>query len=62
MTAVFLVFIVLLTLALAAMVVMLKVKQINEELSIAVIFLILALISGFLLGSYLKSIRNETGI
>jgi hypothetical protein len=55
-TPVFLVFIILMALALAAMVVMLKLKGISEDLSVAVIFTILAVISLVILYGFLKAI------
>ncbi len=52
-----LVFIIILTLALAAMVLTAKARGINEDASIALIFMILALISAILLFVYIKSLR-----
>ncbi|MBN1273932.1 MAG: hypothetical protein JXB26_16835 [Candidatus Aminicenantes bacterium] len=44
--------------ALAAMVVMLKVKNISEDASISVIFVVLAAISISLLGFFLKNLEK----
>ena len=54
---VFLVFFIILTIALVAMVVMLKVKGISDDISAAVIFVLLSVISFFFLGSYLRKLR-----
>lgn len=55
LTPIFLIFFILLAIALVAMVIMSKVKGISEDLSIAVIFMILALSSGIFLYKFLNS-------
>lgn len=52
-----LVFIILMALALFSMVIMLHVKGISEDLSTSVIFIILALISGFLFIGFMRAIE-----
>lgn len=56
---IFLVFILLLGMALIAMGIMLKVKGISEDLSIAVIFSILAIINFILLFIFIKAIKPQ---
>lgn len=53
-----LVFIIILAIALAAMVIMLKIKGISEESSIAGVFLILALLSSVILFLFLKKLKG----
>ncbi len=60
-TPIFLVFIILLAMALVAMVIMLKIKGISEDLSIGVIFIILAIISLIILSVFLKKIKMPQG-
>ncbi len=55
-----LVFIITLTIALAAMVIMTRIKGISEDMSIAFIFLIMALISMFFLRSFMGRLRKDT--
>lgn len=58
----FLVFTVILALALAGMAVMLKVKNISDDLTVAGIFLVLALISTIFLLIFLKRMNNTKNI
>ena len=53
-----LVFVVIMAIALVGMVVMLKVKGISEDISIAAIFMVLALISAILLWVFIKNFRT----
>ncbi|WP_296823731.1 hypothetical protein, partial [Sulfurovum sp.] len=55
---VFLVFTIILTIALIAMVIMLKIKGINDETSVAGIFIILTIISSVLLTLFFKNIKK----
>ena len=57
LTPVLMVFVVILAVALAAMVVMLKIKNISEDLSIAAIFIVLALISTAFLYVFLRPMK-----
>ena len=52
-----LVFIIILTIALAAMVIMTRIKGISEDVSIAVIFIILSVISIAFLWAFLRKIK-----
>jgi hypothetical protein len=54
---IFLVFIILLAMALIAMVFMLQIKGISEESSLAAIFVMLALISGIFLSGFMKAMK-----
>jgi len=54
-----LVFLIVLTIALAAMVVMTRIKCISEDISIAVIFLVISLASGLFLWFYLKALKTD---
>lgn len=56
---IFLVFIIILTIALAGMVIMSRFKGITEDISIAVIFIVLAVISSFFLWMFLRRIRQS---
>ena len=58
LTPAFLVFIIILTISLIAMVIMLKIKGINDETAVAGIFIILAIISTILLSLFMKSINK----
>lgn len=57
-----LVAIIILTIALAAMMIMLKTKGISEDSSIAVVFVILALLSGIILFLFLKKLKRSDGL
>ena len=57
-TPVFLVFIIILAIALIGMVLMLKLKGLNDDISISVIFSLLAIISSIFLIKFFKSIKN----
>lgn len=54
-----LVFIIVLTIALSAMVIMTRIKGISDDMSIALIFIILALVSIFFLRSFMGRINKE---
>jgi hypothetical protein len=54
-----LVFTVVLAIALAGMVVMSKAKGVSEDISIAAIFIVLAVISGIFLETFLKRLKNR---
>jgi hypothetical protein len=60
-TPIFLIFIILLAMALIAMVIMLKIKGISEDLSIAVIFIILAIISLIIFYVFMKKLNIYRG-
>jgi len=57
-TPVFLVFIIILTIALAAMVIVVQQRGISDEGSVAGIFIFLAMISSFFLGLFLRRLEN----
>ena len=57
-TPVFLVFIIILAIALIGMVLMLKLKGLNNDISVSIIFSLLAIISSIFLIKYFKSIKN----
>ncbi len=57
-TPVFLVFIIILAIALIGMVIMLKIKGLNDDISVSVIFSLLAVISSVFLIKYFKAIKN----
>ncbi len=59
MTPVFLVFIILLALALAAMVLSVRLQGLSEDASVAVIFAVLAVISGTLLTLFLRRMKPQ---
>lgn len=54
-----LVFIIILTISLAAMVVMTRIKGISEDLSVAIIFFVLSLVSIVFLWAFMKSINSS---
>lgn len=58
LTPVFLVFTIILTIALIAMVIMLKIKGINDETSVAGIFVVLSIIGTVLLSLFLKNVED----
>ena len=53
-----LVFIIILAIALAAMIVMLKVKGVSDDISVGIIFIVLALISSIFLVLFLGKLKN----
>ncbi|MEE4311490.1 MAG: hypothetical protein V2J62_06430 [candidate division KSB1 bacterium] len=58
LTPIFLVFIILLTIALAGMVIVVKMQGIAEDMSIAAIFLVMAVISSIFLYRFLKHLKS----
>jgi hypothetical protein len=62
LTPVMLVFMILLALALAGMTIMLKIKNISEDLSVSVIFLFLAMFSAFFLVLLLRKLHHPNRI
>ena len=59
-TPIFLVFVTLLSIALVAMVIMLRIKSISEDFSVAVIFILLALISAIFLFVFIKRMTPKS--
>ncbi len=59
LTPIFLIFVIILAIALTGMMIMLKVKNISDDVSIAVIFIIMAILSTVLLVRYLKTIKED---
>ncbi|MBN1165398.1 MAG: hypothetical protein JXB45_12530 [Candidatus Krumholzibacteriota bacterium] len=59
LTPVALVFIVILAVALSGMALMLKREGISEDLSVAVIFIVLAVLSSVLLGGFLRNVQGD---
>jgi hypothetical protein len=62
LTAVSLVFIILLTIALGAMVLMLRIREISEEFTVAIIFGAICIVSDILLIPMLRSLKRSNQI